>query len=151
MATCLMSNFEEFAEKLSALFTEALDEKYGKRALVVTKFLIASRTAMGDVSRGLMDCWMKDGDVVMEEGWVAKGLDFSNRRINQVLDNEHTPDLMTPLQAAGHLNLSTGTLANWRYEGRGPDYVRVSDRKIMYRKIDLNEWLGKRSVKPGAS
>lgn len=60
-------------------------------------------------------------------------------------------DLMTPLQAAGYLNLSVGTMANWRYGGRGPDYIRVSDRKIGYRKADIDTWLSKRAVKPGES
>ena len=41
------------------------------------------------------------------------------------------------------------TLAQWRYLGRGPTYVRLGHR-ILYRGSDLNAWIDKHIVKPTA-
>lgn len=34
-------------------------------------------------------------------------------------------DLLTPDELAGMLGVKTGTLANWRSYGRGPEYVKL--------------------------
>ncbi len=39
------------------------------------------------------------------------------------------------------------TLAHWRSEGRGPDFIKIG-RKVGYRGADLNRWLAERTVKP---
>ena len=33
------------------------------------------------------------------------------------------------------------TLARWRHEGIGPAYVKAGGRRILYRGIDLLDWL----------
>ena len=47
---------------------------------------------------------------------------------------------VTPQEAAEIYGLSVGTLANDRYNKRGPKYFRCS-RKILYRVDDLEGWL----------
>ena len=44
---------------------------------------------------------------------------------------------------------SASTLANWRYEKRGPAYIKTG-RRIMYRGADLNAFLESRRVDPAA-
>ncbi len=38
------------------------------------------------------------------------------------------------------LDVSVGTLANWRYQGRGPRFVKVG-RHVRYRRSDVEDWL----------
>ncbi len=45
--------------------------------------------------------------------------------------------LLTPRQAAARLQLSPGTLANWRALGQGPPFFRVGSR-IRYRASDID-------------
>ena len=55
------------------------------------------------------------------------------------------PDrLLTPPQAAKFLSLSPRWLELKRYNGDGPQFVRVSARCVRYRLSDLEEWVGKR-------
>ena len=43
-----------------------------------------------------------------------------------------------------------GTLAQWRFRGYGPKYIRYGNR-VLYRGSDLNEWLQERTVSPVAA
>jgi excisionase family DNA binding protein len=45
-----------------------------------------------------------------------------------------------PEEAAKRLGVTARTLANWRWQGRGPRFVRVG-RKIRFRLSDLAAWL----------
>ncbi|REJ06289.1 DNA-binding protein [Microbacterium bovistercoris] len=49
-------------------------------------------------------------------------------------------ELMTPEQLAEYLQVSTGTLSNDRYLGRGPRFIRVG-RKIRYARADVQAYL----------
>lgn len=40
------------------------------------------------------------------------------------------PRYLTPRQLAERWGLSTGTLANWRYRGQGPRFIRLSNRVL---------------------
>ena len=42
---------------------------------------------------------------------------------------------------------SKGTLATWRWQGRGPRYTKYGNR-VLYRGADLNAWLDSRVVDP---
>lgn len=53
--------------------------------------------------------------------------------------SERVP-LLTPAEVATYLQVSEKTLANWRYLGRGPRFVKVG-RDIRYRESDLEHWL----------
>ena len=52
--------------------------------------------------------------------------------------------LMDPSEVSEYLGVPTGTLANWRYQGRGPVFVRVG-RHVRYRAEDVGEWLTMRA------
>jgi predicted DNA-binding transcriptional regulator AlpA len=41
--------------------------------------------------------------------------------------------LLTPKEAAEYLGVSTLTLKDWRYHGRGPTFIRLSHKMIRYR------------------
>lgn len=53
--------------------------------------------------------------------------------------NEATTTI-NPQEAARRLGVEPSTLANWRWNGRGPRYIRVGGR-IRYRLMDLAHWL----------
>ncbi|MCK5384406.1 MAG: helix-turn-helix domain-containing protein [Alphaproteobacteria bacterium] len=48
--------------------------------------------------------------------------------------------LLTPDQTAEHLCISEMTLRKWRWEGKGPRFVKMG-RKVLYRQIDLNDYV----------
>ena len=56
-------------------------------------------------------------------------------------------ELLTTEMAAKHLSVSTGTLANWRYQSLGPTYVKVGGN-VRYRECDLERWMSRREVTP---
>ena len=47
---------------------------------------------------------------------------------------------ISPKEAATLLGLHDATLANWRWQGRGPCFVRVG-RRVRYRLTDLAVWM----------
>ena len=47
---------------------------------------------------------------------------------------------LAPEEAAAHVGLRPTTLANWRWRGQGPRYVKVGGR-VRYRLTDLALWL----------
>lgn len=53
----------------------------------------------------------------------------------------HTLDaLLSVDEVAEYLQIPRGTLANWRYQGIGPTYIRVG-RHVRYRANDVDDWL----------
>ncbi len=48
--------------------------------------------------------------------------------------------LLSPQQVAGITGLSTATLANWRSEGRGPDWLKAG-RKVWYPVAEFESWM----------
>lgn len=52
-------------------------------------------------------------------------------------------------EAAAFLGLKhAGTLANWRHRGKGPPYLKLSSRKVVYDPIDLLRWRDMQRVVP---
>lgn len=49
-------------------------------------------------------------------------------------------DVLTTAQAAAHLTVSEKTLRRWREEGKGPDYRRDPDGRIIYTRGALTAW-----------
>ena len=49
--------------------------------------------------------------------------------------------LLTENEAAAHLKLTPRALQAWRYQGRGPQFVKISARAIRYRLEDLHSWI----------
>jgi predicted DNA-binding transcriptional regulator AlpA len=52
--------------------------------------------------------------------------------------------LLPPTQAAKYLSITSGYLKVLRYSGNGPDFIRISERNIRYRKADLDKWIESR-------
>jgi predicted site-specific integrase-resolvase len=48
--------------------------------------------------------------------------------------------LLTPDEASSLLRVDEGTLANWRYRGTGPVFVKLGG-KVRYAKNDLNDFV----------
>jgi excisionase family DNA binding protein len=57
---------------------------------------------------------------------------------------------MTPADLSEYLGVPTGTLANWRYQRRGPIFVRIG-RHVRYRSEDVARWLGSQAADSRAS
>lgn len=58
----------------------------------------------------------------------------------QQSDMAMAPIMVDTRAAARMLGLRPITLTVWRSQGRGPKFVRVSPRCVMYRVKDLEEW-----------
>ena len=52
-----------------------------------------------------------------------------------------------PSDAALGVIASRGTLATWRWQGRGPRYIKFGHR-VLYLGADLNQWLDAHVVEP---
>jgi len=51
-----------------------------------------------------------------------------------------TSPWLTPAEAAEYLSVKEGTLANWRSEGRGPQFAKQG-RVVRYSAAVLDAWL----------
>lgn len=49
--------------------------------------------------------------------------------------------LLDTRQAAELLGLRPSTLEQWRWQGRGPEHVRLSRRAVRYRREDLDAYI----------
>jgi predicted DNA-binding transcriptional regulator AlpA len=50
-------------------------------------------------------------------------------------------DLMTQLQVAKALSVSRTTLWKMRKEGRLPPQIQVSNRRVAFRRVDVEDWI----------
>jgi excisionase family DNA binding protein len=57
------------------------------------------------------------------------------------------PNLLTAKEVAEQTGLSVETLAQWRSQGRGIPYVKISRNCVRYRQSDLDGWLSERIVR----
>jgi predicted DNA-binding transcriptional regulator AlpA len=55
--------------------------------------------------------------------------------------------LLTSREVAEQTGLSIETLAQWRSQGRGIPYVKISRNCVRYRQCDLDGWLAERIVR----
>jgi len=60
-----------------------------------------------------------------------------------------TQRLISPAAVELEYSVAGQTLANWRHLGRGPNFIRVSARKILYDRADLERFFSERKVVPG--
>ncbi len=51
--------------------------------------------------------------------------------------------LLSTIETAQYLGLHPTTLATWRTQGRGPQFVKVGARKVRYRPREIETWLDK--------
>jgi hypothetical protein len=52
------------------------------------------------------------------------------------------PELAAPAEVAKALHTTTASLAQMRYRGNGPKFVRPAGRKrVLYRWVDVEQWI----------
>lgn len=49
--------------------------------------------------------------------------------------------LHKPEEVAEHLGIPVGSLAQMRYRGNGPKFVKLGPKSVRYRDSDIKEWL----------
>jgi excisionase family DNA binding protein len=54
--------------------------------------------------------------------------------------------LLTATEVAAMLGIPTSTLANWRYQGLGPRYLRIG-RHVRYLVEDVDDWIRTQRVR----
>lgn len=54
-------------------------------------------------------------------------------------------EFLTPEQLAAVIRSTTESLAQMRFRGTGPKFVRVTRRTILYRRADVDAWLASRT------
>ena len=57
--------------------------------------------------------------------------------------------LLTLAEAAGILRAPVATLRYWRHLGIGPSSFKIG-RRVMYRRVDLDDWIDSRRDAPTA-
>jgi predicted DNA-binding transcriptional regulator AlpA len=65
-----------------------------------------------------------------------------------------TDELLAPKQVQADYGFSAGTLANWRWTGAGPEYIKTSPGRggrIRYRRSAIEQWLNARTVSGAAA
>lgn len=58
--------------------------------------------------------------------------------------------LLDPAVVACRIHVPVRTLANWRYRGEGPNYVKIGKR-VLYRSVDVTAYIEARVVTPSRS
>ncbi|MGW9460068.1 helix-turn-helix domain-containing protein [Streptomyces globisporus] len=61
---------------------------------------------------------------------------------------------MTPAQVAAEYGIAVQTLANWRWQGIGPAYVKKTagrGGRIAYRRTAIEAWLDAQTVQTGGA
>jgi hypothetical protein len=56
---------------------------------------------------------------------------------------------LRPSRVSAEYGIPEQTLANWRSVGRGPDFIRLSARHILYDRADLEKFFSDHKVEPG--
>lgn len=63
-----------------------------------------------------------------------------------------TEELLSPKQVSQLYGFAPGTLANWRWTGEGPDYIKTTPQRsgrIRYKRSAIEAWLNDRTVSGG--
>lgn len=61
-------------------------------------------------------------------------------------------ELLTPKQVHADYGFTPQTLANWRWMGMGPDFIKTTPGRagrIKYRRSSIEKWLNAQTVKTG--
>jgi predicted DNA-binding transcriptional regulator AlpA len=80
-----------------------------------------------------------------EKALLLKQANDQRRRVKATaaLDFTDYPDrLLTAAEASEVLGVSTQTLANWRWAGKGPRYVRINKQTIRYPRDSIEAFAG---------
>ncbi len=97
-------------------------------------------TSDAGLDSGVSDAGLFDGGTERDGGLLSPCM-----QMGDVLSCAHQTLRLSvprpiPLERVVHVGVPLGTLANWRYQGRGPTYLRVG-RHVRYRAQDVTEWI----------
>ncbi|MFF2331846.1 MULTISPECIES: helix-turn-helix transcriptional regulator [unclassified Streptomyces] len=65
-----------------------------------------------------------------------------------------TDELLRPAEVAAQYGFTTQTLANWRWAGTGPAYIKTSPARsgrVHYRRSAIEGWLSAQTVPAGSA
>lgn len=67
------------------------------------------------------------------------------QNLQQKLESSPSPDdvRLTVSEAEVYIPMSRNQLAQLRYTGKGPKFLKPTSRIVLYRKCDIDEWLNK--------
>lgn len=74
--------------------------------------------------------------------------------VQAAIDKAKRDELLTPKDVHTDYGFSPQTLANWRWTGTGPDYIKCSPGRggrIKYRRSAFERWLQEQTVTAGGS
>ena len=63
-------------------------------------------------------------------------------------DSASSPDFASEAELANLVNVKVAVLCNWRSAGRGPPYVKLSGRRVVYPRKQLERWIQEQTVVP---
>lgn len=74
--------------------------------------------------------------------------------VTATIEKAKTDELLSPKQVHAEYGFSPQTLANWRWTGTGPDYIKTSagrGGRIKYRRSAFEQWLQAQTVRTGGT
>lgn len=54
-------------------------------------------------------------------------------------------ELLKPAELAALLGTTVAVLANWRYMGTGPSFIKMGAKAVRYRRSDIESWLDRQT------
>jgi excisionase family DNA binding protein len=72
-------------------------------------------------------------------------MDMLDKALSSIQVPVPVPDVMTPEEVAGYLQVPVATLYAWRTKGTGPLAIRVG-KHLRYRRADVDAWLEERAT-----
>lgn len=71
--------------------------------------------------------------------------------MNENRRSDSASEFGPPKELAERYGIPTATLKRWRYQGKGPRYIRANgDGRVFYRWADVEAWLKANTVDPSA-
>lgn len=71
---------------------------------------------------------------------------FEHISENLARDPDYLDRMIDEKEAADFVGYTVRTLQGWRFKGGGPNFIKVSERSIRYRRRDLIAWAESRRV-----
>ena len=78
----------------------------------------------------------------LTESTITRVFSKDTQRSIPVPQDPHA--LLNEVTAAAFCDVTRRCLQNFRFTGKGPQFVKISNRCIRYRKVDLMSWIEKR-------
>lgn len=77
----------------------------------------------------------------MSQDYSTSTVDGPNRAQDEIIPCPQ--NILRPEAVAPKLLTTVGTLAKWRLRGCGPAFVRLGQRIVGYRQVDIDAWIEK--------